>query len=224
VLDETVRYAGEEVACVIGEDEDVCGDALEKIAVEYDVFPFVLDPEQALRPDAPKVQPGGNLWRGKADIYERGNVEQALAEADVVFEDVFRTQSALHNCMETHGSVVLWQGDRVVIWDSTQHIFGVRAQFAQTFNLSLDKVRVIKNYMGGGFGSKNSMGRYTVLAGLGARLTGRPVKIVLDRLEENLTAGNRPASTQTLRLGAKKDGTLTAIALKAVSAAGAYVL
>ncbi len=224
VLDENLRYAGEEVACVIGDEEDACVDALEKIAVEYEVLPFVLDAEDALRPDAPRVQPGGNLWRGKPDVYERGNVEQGLKEADVVVEDVFRTQAALHNCMETHGSVVLWQGDRVTIWDSTQHIFGVRAQFAQLFNLPLDRVRVIKNYMGGGFGSKKSLGRYTVLAGLGSRLTGRPVKIILDRLEENLAAGNRPASTQIFRVGAKKDGTLTAISLKAFSAAGAYVL
>jgi CO/xanthine dehydrogenase Mo-binding subunit len=224
VLDEHVRYAGEEVACVIGDEEEVCIDALEKIAVEYDVLPFVLDPEQALLPDAPKVQPGGNLWRGTPDVYERGNVEQGLAEADVVVEDIFKTQTALHNCLETHGSVVLWQGDQVTIWDSTQHIFGVRAQFAQLFNLPLNKVRVIKNYMGGGFGSKNNLGRYTALAALGARLTARPVKIMLDRLEENLTAGNRPASIQVLRVGAKKDGTLTAIALRSVSAAGAYVL
>ncbi len=224
VLDENVRYAGEEVACVIGDEEEACVDALEKIAVEYEVLPFVLDPEQALLPDAPKVQPGGNLWRGTPDVYERGNVEQGLAEAEVVVEDIFKTQTALHNCLETHGSVVLWQGDHVTIWDSTQHIFGVRAQFAQLFNLPLDKVRVIKNYMGGGFGSKNSLGRYTALAALGARLTGRAVKIMLDRLEENLTAGNRPASIQILRVGAKKDGTLTAIALKSISAAGAYVL
>jgi CO/xanthine dehydrogenase Mo-binding subunit len=224
VLNENVRFAGEEVACVLADEEEICADGLEKISVEYEVFPFVLDPEEALRPESPKVQPGGNLWRGAPDKYERGNVEQGLAEADVVVEDVFRTQTALHNCLETHGSVVLWQGDRVTIWDSTQNIFGVRVQFAQIFNLPLDRVRVIKNYMGGGFGSKNSLGRYTALAALGAKLTGRPVKIMLDRLEENLTAGNRPGSVQALRVGAKKDGTLTAIALKAISAAGAYVL
>ncbi|HSR10418.1 MAG TPA: xanthine dehydrogenase family protein molybdopterin-binding subunit, partial [Thermodesulfobacteriota bacterium] len=224
VLDTTVRYAGEEVACVIGDEEEACQDALEKIAVEYEELPFVLTVEKALEAGAPEVQPGGNVWRGKPEVYERGGAEKAFSEAEVVIEDVFKTQTALHNCMETHGSVVLWQGDRVTIWDSTQNIFGVRRQFANLFRLDLNKVRVIKQFMGGGFGSKNSLGRYTAIAGLGSRRTGRPVKIMLDRLEENLCAGNRPASTQHLRIGAKKDGTLTAIRLKAYSAVGAYIM
>ena len=224
VLDQTLRYAGEEVACVIGEEEAVCVDALGKISVEYEVLPFVLTAEQALEPDAPKVQPKGNLWKGSPEVYQRGNVEQGFAEAERVVEETFHTQTALHNCLEPHGSVVFWQGDRVTIWDSTQNIFGVREQFAGLFQLPLDRVRVIKQFMGGGFGSKNSLGRYTALAALGSRLTGRAVKIILDRLEENLTAGNRPASTQVLRLGAKKDATLTAIFLKAFSAGGAYIL
>ena len=139
-------------------------------------------------------------------------------------EGTFRTQTALHNSMEVHGSVARWDGDQLVIWDSTQNIFGVRAQAAQLLKLPLHRVRVIKQFMGGGFGSKNSMGKYTILAALGAKLTGRPVKILLDREEENLAAGNRPASVQYLKLGAKRDGRLTALSLKAVCAAGAYVL
>ncbi len=224
VLDETLRYVGEEVACVLGEEEAACVDALGKISVEYEVLPFVLTAEQALEPDAPRVQPKGNLWKGAPEVYQRGDVEKGFAEADTVVEETFRTQTALHNCLEPHGSVVFWQGDRVTVWDSTQNIFGVREQFAGLFQLPLDRVRVIKQFMGGGFGSKNSLARHTALAGLGSRLTGLPVKIILDRLEENLTAGNRPASTQSLRLGAKKDGTLTAIYLKAFSAGGAYIL
>ena len=224
LFDETVRYAGDEVACVIADDEEICTDALESISVEYERLPFVLDPEEALRPEAPKVQPGGNLFRGAPDVYERGNVRLGLSEADVIVEDTFRTQSALHNCLETHGSVARWQDDLLTIWDSTQHIFGVRAAVAAILGLPLHKVQVIKKYMGGGFGSKNGIGKYTLLAALGARMTGRPVRIMLDRREENLAAGNRTPCIQHFKIGAKGDGTLTAIDLRIISGAGAYVL
>ncbi len=223
VFDEILRYVGDEVACVVAEDEEICADALELIGVEYETFPFVLDPEEALQPDAPAVQSGGNLWKGNPDRYERGNLDRGFAEADVIVEDAFQTQTALHNCLETHGSVALWEGEQLIIWDSTQHIFGVRAQVAGMLNMPLDRVRVIKKFMGGGFGSKNNAGKYTVLAALAARMAGRPVKIMLDRHEENLAAGNRGRTNQYLKIGAKRDGTLTALQLRVSVAVGAYV-
>jgi CO/xanthine dehydrogenase Mo-binding subunit len=224
VFDETVRYVGDEVACVIAEDEEVCEDALKLIEVDYQIMPFVIDAEEALKPGAPKVQPEGNLFMGTPDTYERGSIQLGFQAADIIVEDRFVTQTALHNCLETHGSVALWQGDHLIIWDSTQHIFGVRAEVARMLNMPLDKVRVVKKFMGGGFGSKNRAGKYTVLAALGAKMTGRPVKVMLDRHEENLTAGNRPSSTQYLKVGAKQDGMLTAIGLKIISGAGAYTV
>jgi xanthine dehydrogenase YagR molybdenum-binding subunit len=224
VFDETVRYVGDEVACVLGEDEEVCEDALKLIEVDYQIMPFVIDAEEALKPGAPKVQPEGNLFMGTPDAYERGSIQLGFEAADIIVEDRFVTQTALHNCLETHGSVAFWEGDHLIIWDSTQHIFGVRAEVARMLDMPLDKVRVIKKFMGGGFGSKNRAGKYTVLAALGAKMTGRPVKMMLDRHEENLAAGNRPSSTQYLKVGAKQDGMLTAIDLKIISGAGAYTV
>lgn len=224
IFDETVRYVGDEIACVIADDEEICEDGLERIEVDYEVLPFVIDPEEALKPEAPKVQPEGNLFRGAPDIYERGSIEEGFGETDIIVEDFFKTQTTLHNAMEPHGSVAFWKDDRLVIWDSTQHIFGVRETIAELLRLPLDKVRVIKKYMGGGFGSKNRVGKYTFLAALSSRMTGRPVKIMLDRHEENLATGNRPSSTQYLKIGAKKDGTLTAIHLRVISGAGAYTV
>jgi CO/xanthine dehydrogenase Mo-binding subunit len=224
LFDEIVRYVGDEVACVIADTEEIAQDALELIEVEYEPLPFVLDPEEALQPNAPKVHPSGNLLNGEPEVYERGDLKEGFAHADVIVERTFRTQCALHNCMEPHGSVALWEGDTLTVWDSTQHIFGVREGLARLLGLPLHKVRVIKKYMGGGFGSKNNLGKYTVIAALGAKMTGRPVKIILDRHEENLAAGNRPSSVQRLKIGAKRDGTLTALELKAIVAAGAYCL
>jgi xanthine dehydrogenase YagR molybdenum-binding subunit len=224
LFDEIVRYVGDEVACVIADTEEIAQDALDLIEVECEPLPFVLDPEEALQPNAPKVHPSGNLLNGEPEVYERGNLKEGFAHADVIVERTFRTQCALHNCMEPHGSVALWEGDSLTVWDSTQHIFGVREGLARLLGLPLHKVRVIKKYMGGGFGSKNNLGKYTVIAALGAKMTGRPVKIILDRHEENLAAGNRPSSVQHLKIGAKRDGTLTALELKAIIAAGAYCL
>jgi CO/xanthine dehydrogenase Mo-binding subunit len=224
LLGETVRFAGEEIACVIAEDKDQAEDALEEISVEYEQLPFVLDPEEALQPGAPQIHASGNLIHGAPDVYDRGNLIRGFEEAEVIIEDVFRTSAVLHNCMESHGSVALWEGDRLTLWDSTQHIFGIRAQVAQLLNLPLNKVRVIKQYMGGGFGSKNNVGRYSLLAAVGSRMTGRPVKIILDRHEENLSTGNRPPGVQYLKIGARRNGALTAVHLRAYVTAGAYIL
>ncbi len=222
IFDTTFRYAGEEVACVIADDEEICEDALELIEVEYELLPFVVDPVKALEPDAPKVHESGNLLNGAPDVYERGDVKQGFQEADVVVEGTFKTQSALHNCMETHGSVAYWEGDSLTIWDSTQHIFGVRDQVARALGLPRNHVRVIKQYMGGGFGSKNSAGKYTVIAALAAKMMSHPVRLMLDRFEENLATGNRPSTVQELKIGAKRDGTLTAIYHKSILNVGAY--
>lgn len=222
LFDPTLRYAGEEVALVVADEEEICYDALELIEVEYEPLPFVVDPEKALEPDAPKVHESGNLLNGAPEVYERGDLQEGFQEAEVVVEGTFRTQSVLHNCLETHGSVAHWEGGTLVIWDSTQHIYGVRAQVAQALGLPLHRVRVIKQYMGGGFGSKNQAGKYTVMAAIAAQRTGRPVQVVLDRWEENLATGNRPSTVQTLKLGATRDGRLTAIYHRSLLNVGAY--
>ncbi len=222
LFDTTLRYAGDEVACVIGDSEAVCEDALPLIDVEYERYPHVLDPERALAPDAPRVQASGNLLGGEPEVHGRGDTEAGFAQADEVVELTLRTQTALHNSMETHGSVAQWEGDTLTVWDSTQNVHGVRDALAKALDLPSHKVRVLKHYMGGGFGSKNNLGKQTVLAALAARQLGRPVKILLDRREENLATGNRPASVQRLKIGAQRDGTLTAIEHDSIVNVGAY--
>jgi CO/xanthine dehydrogenase Mo-binding subunit len=222
LFDSNLRYAGEEVACVVADNEAICSDALHAIKVEYEQLPFVLDAVKAVADTASKTRKSGSLLEGQPEIYERGDIKRGFSEAELIVEGRFHTQTALHNCMETHGSVASWEGENLTIWDSTQNIFGVRDEVAEALGLSQHRVRVIKQYMGGGFGSKNETGKYTIMAALAARKTGRPVKILLDRREENLAAGNRPASVQVMKIGARRDGTLTAIYHKAIVAIGAY--
>jgi xanthine dehydrogenase YagR molybdenum-binding subunit len=224
LLEPTVRYAGDEVAFVVADDEDIAEDALELIDVEFEELPFVIDPEEATQPNAPYIYPNGNLLNGKPEEYLRGDIEQGFLDAEVAIEARFTTQAALHNSLETHGSVCAWEGDSLSVWDSTQHIYGVRAGVAQALGLPLHKVRVIKKYMGGGFGSKNGAGKYTLLAALAAKKLSRPVKAMLTRKEENLAAGNRNNTIQYIKLGAKRDGAMTAVSLRSYAGIGAYSL
>jgi CO/xanthine dehydrogenase Mo-binding subunit len=222
LFDPHVRYQGDEVACVAAETATIAEQAIKLIEVEYEELPFVIDAEKAMQPDAPKIIDGGNISGGKPSIYERGDIEKGFAEADEIVEDTFTTQIAVHNPTEPHCSVVNWDGDRLTVWDSTQSIFGVRDEVANSLNLPASHVRVIKKYMGGGFGSKLDTGKYTVMAALLARQIGRPVKIALDRKEMNLAVGNRPDSIQKLKVGAKKDGTLTAMSHYSIGSVGGY--
>src|SRR5581483_9047402 len=111
-------------------------------------------------------------------------------EADAVVEATFRTHTVLHNSLETHQSVCRWVGETLEVYTSTQYVWGVRDEVAEAFGLPADRVRVVCEYMGGGFGAKNSAGDYTLIAAELARRTGRPVRCALTRHEENVAAGN----------------------------------
>jgi xanthine dehydrogenase YagR molybdenum-binding subunit len=213
-LDELTRepaYPGAPVAAVAADTFAQAKAAVARIHVEWDVLQPLLDPDEAVRIGSFVEDP---------ETYERGDVERGLAEADVVVEAEYRTQTVLHNALETHQSICQWEGDALTVYTSTQFIWGVRAQVAERLGLPPDKVRVVCTYMGGGFGAKNDAGHYTFIAAELARRTGRPVRCALTRREENLASGNRHATIQRLTAGARADGTLTALAGEFVMAVG----
>jgi CO/xanthine dehydrogenase Mo-binding subunit len=221
LFDPHCRHEGEEVAAIAADTLEQARAAARAVVAEYDELPFVIDPEAALAPDAPKVHDYGNLL-GKPSHVARGDVATGFAAADIVRERTYRTPCEIHTPMEVHGSVAKWDGDRLTIWDSTQGVFAVRSDVAEALGLPLSKVRVVGPYMGGGFGSKLSAGKYTIIAALLARRTGRPVKLFLTREESFLCVGNRPANRLTLKAGVRRDGTLTALQLTGLGTAGAY--
>ena len=210
-LTNEIGYQGQAVAAVAAETLAEARAALDLIHVEWEELEPLLDPEEAVRRDA--------LIGDRAA--ERGNVERGFAEADVVVEAEYRTQTVLHNSMETHVAVCEWEArDRLTVYISTQFVWGVREDVAEHYGLPPDHVRVVCRFMGGGFGSKNGPDDYTFVAADLARETGRPVKCMLTRREENLAAGNRNATIQRLRAGARADGTLTALAGEFVNSTG----
>jgi CO/xanthine dehydrogenase Mo-binding subunit len=202
VLTDTPRYHGAPVAAVAAETFASAQAALELLGAEWQVEDPLLDPDEAVTRES---------FVGDVRRDSRGDVEKGFAEADVVVEGEYRTQSVLHNALETHQSVCLWEGDSVTVYTSTQWIWGVRDEVADHFGLPKDKVRVVCEYMGGGFGAKGDAGEYTFLAAELARRTGRPVKCALTRREENIDSGNRNPTIQRLKIGARADGTLTAM-------------
>ncbi|HET7568698.1 MAG TPA: xanthine dehydrogenase family protein molybdopterin-binding subunit [Gaiellaceae bacterium] len=210
-LDAEAGYAGAPVAAVAADTFAQARRALAAIEVEWEVLEAVLDPEDAVA--------RGQLV-GEERRYERGDFERALAEADVVVEGTYRTQTVLHNSMETHQAVCEWIGDRLDVHISTQYVWGVRRGVADALGIPQDKVRVVCEYMGGGFGSKNDAGEYTLVAAELARRTGRPVRCALTRREENTAAGNRNATIQRLTVGARADGTIVALGGEFVNAVG----
>jgi xanthine dehydrogenase YagR molybdenum-binding subunit len=221
LFDPHCRYEGEEVAAVAADTEAQAHDAARAVVVEYEELPFVIDPVAAVKPGAPEVLGPGNL-AGPPDIYNRGDVKQGLAEADAVLEQEFTTSCQMHAPMEVHCSVAQWEGNHLTVWDTTQGVFDIQHSIAQSLNLPQSSVRVISHFMGGGFGSKLELGKYTVIAALFARRTGKPVKAALSREETFLCVGNRPANRIRVKAGVKKDGTLTALDATLTGVAGAY--
>ncbi len=221
LFDPHCRHEGEEVAAVVAETPGQAYDAARAVKVEYENLPFVVDYDAALAPGAPAVHEGGNR-PGPPSVYERGNTASGFASADVVLEHTYSTPTQMHTTMEVHGSVAQWDGDHLTVWDSSQGVFTRRGELARAFKLPLSSVRVISHFMGGGFGSKLELGKYTAVAAIFARMTGRPVKCCLTREETFLCAGNRPPNTITLKAGVKKDGALTALEARLRGTVGAY--
>lgn len=240
-----VIFAGQDVAAVAAERPSQAKAALASIVVEYEPQPFVVDTRMAMRDSAPQVhsatveekrtgadEPGaekasgnlsGNVRPGRSQ--KRGDAKRALAKAAVQFEATYETQCHTHSALETHGLMVRWdKQNEATVWCSTQSIFSVRDEFAEIFKIEPSKVRVITEFMGGGFGAKfgaNAPGSAIAkIAGELAREAGKPVKLMLDRVEEQLCTGNRPDSIQTVKLGADPTGKLTAIHVQAYGTAG----
>jgi len=221
LFDPHCLHEGEAVAAVAAETPYQAWDALRAIEVEYEVLPFVSDERRALEAETPVVHEGGNRVSPE-QTYERGEPDRGWSEAEVVVEQSFRTEAELHTPMELHGCVARWERDRLTLWESTQGVYRIQTYVALLLGLPLAKVRVIGHYMGGGFGSKLQAGKYTVIAALLARKAARPVKLFLSREETFLAVGNRPPSNVEMKIGARKDGTLTALELSGLGTGGAY--
>ena len=156
-------------------------------------------------------------------MVERGHVAEALTRAARVFEGTFRTQIHAPVGMETRAALAEWQGAALTVWKTSRAVHANdRQTLAHVLGIAPAQVRVVCTSMGGGFGNKDES-RLAVLVALLARQAGRPVRLEYSRAEEFIAGRNRQSSLTHLRLGVEQDGTPTAIAMRSVMNAGAYV-
>lgn len=231
-LDNKVRFVGDRVAFVAAESEAIAEQALKLIEVTYTPLPALLDPRQAMLPDAPRVHdeteyvnfadsdPSRNLAaKIRIDI---GDVERGFAEADYIFEGEYQVPKVQQAHIEPHVALTYWdEDDRLVIRTSTQVPFHVRRQLAPVLGLPVKRIRVIKPRIGGGFGGKQEVLIEDVAAHL-TIATGRPVLYEYSREEEFIAARSRHPMLIRMKTGVKKDGTITANEMRVLSDTGAY--
>src|SRR5579872_6224127 len=241
-----VRYAGEPVAVVVAETEAAAQDGLERLAasVEYDALPALVDPVAAASPDAPLVQPdlagksseallhaalktedeGAQAPSNVASRvrFSRGDVERGFRDAAAVVSRRFRTSVVHIAYIEPHASVAEYDayGRRLTVWTATQGLFYARENIAAVLGLPEPSVRVVPMAVGGGFGAKIVL--LESLAGALAMVLGRPVRLTLTRMDEFRTGTPAPQSVLDVKLGARRDGTLTALQARLLFDAGAF--
>lgn len=231
-LDKKVRFVGDRVAFVAAETPEIAEQALALIEVEYEILPAIIDSRQAMSPDAIKIHdepeyvnfadsnPDKNL---AAEIrIDIGDVNKGFAEADEIFEAEYEVPKVQQVSIEPHVCVTYWdEDDRLVIRTSTQVPFHARRMLAPVLDLPVKRIRVIKPRIGGGFGGKQEVLMEDVAAHL-TIATKRPVIYEYTREEEFIAARSRHPMRVRLKTGVKKDGTITANAMYALSDTGAY--
>lgn len=196
-----LQWEGQEIAAVAATSEPVARDACRRIKIEYEILPHFVD-EADLTKAGNRAKPAGEVTTG--------DPEKAFQEADVTSEGQYGIPVITHCCLEAHGQTIEWKGDQVNYWPSTQNVSALGAELARSINVPVTQVHTDMQYMGGGFGSKFPADVWgTECAQLSKASGGRPVKLFLDRQQELLIAGNRPSVYGAIKVGAKKDGTLT---------------
>ncbi len=197
-----LQWQGAEVAAVAATTEEQARDAARKIKIEYEVLSHLVR-EDDLSKAGSRARAAGERIQGDPD--------DAFQHAEVISEGRYGIPVITHNCLETHGAMVQWQGDEVRIWPSTQNLSAAAQQLAPNLQVPLTNIKTHMDYIGGGFGSKLNLGVWpSVAARLSQKAGGAPVKFFLERSQDQQIAGNRPSAFGTIKVGGKKDGTVTA--------------
>jgi carbon-monoxide dehydrogenase large subunit len=220
---DAVKHVGEAVAVIVGTDRYAVVDAAESVVVEYDPLTPVVDPEAALEEGSALVHERFGTNRTHEWSVGGGDIEAALAEADVVVERRIPNHRMAGAAIEPRGVVADWRAGELTVWTSTQIPHLVRHFLAEELGLPEDEIRVIAPDVGGGFGSKlNHYAEETLLAFLARRL-GRPVKWIETRSENLAATTHGRGLLAYARMGAKRDGTLTGLDVRIIADLGAYL-
>jgi xanthine dehydrogenase YagR molybdenum-binding subunit len=204
--DAEVHYNGQPIAVVVATSLNEAKAAAAMLKFKYAAKPSNVSFEKRLDdarwPKNPGKEPAGN---------HRGDIEAGFAKSAAIVENTYSTPIQHHNPMEPHATIAWWEGEKLTVYDATQYITGDRMSLAKTLNVPLDYVHVINPVVGGGFGSKGSMWSHVPLCAIAAKVTGKPVKLVLEREQMFGPVGGRPSTINTIKLGASADGKLLAM-------------
>ncbi|HRK29575.1 MAG TPA: xanthine dehydrogenase family protein molybdopterin-binding subunit [Tepidisphaeraceae bacterium] len=205
--DDQIHHAGQHIAVVVATTLEQAKHAAAMLKVTYAAeTPVVSMDDPAAKVVSPPDFFGEKLQDG------RGDIEAAFADDNsVIFSATYTTPPGSHNPMEVSNTTAVWEEEKLTVYDSTQWLSGTAAVLAEAFGVPRTNVRVICPYVGGGFGCKGFIWPHTLLAAMAARLTGRPVKLVLSRAQQFTSCGHRPATRQVVSLAATKAGKLTGI-------------
>lgn len=232
ILEDTVRYVGDEVAIIAAIDEKTAVKAMKMIKVEYEVLNPIIDMEDAIDNEMLvhdedrhcNFDIGMERERNivSKHLYEKGNIEEELEKCDVVIEETYYTQAQAHAMMETYRAYnYLDHTGRLVVVSSTQIPFHVRRHLSRALNIPSSKIRVIKPRIGGGFGGKQTA-CVEIFSAIVTLKTGKPAKIIYDRKETFNCSTSRHAMKLDVKIGATKDGIIKVIDIDALSDTGAY--
>jgi 4-hydroxybenzoyl-CoA reductase subunit alpha len=222
-----VLYVGDEVAAVLAEDEETAERAAGLIDVEYETLPAVLDPFEAMEDGAPLLHPENPRFANNVNTrvdWHFGDVEEGFAEADHVREQRFVGNRTYQAPIEPHAALARWEhhGEKVTLWTSTQVPHYVRHMISRTLEIPQGNIRVIKPPVGGGFGAKAETTPLDFLSVMFSRMTGRPVMMKYTREEMFRHFRGRHKQYVDLKIGVKRDGSITAVRSKVVLDGGAY--
>jgi 4-hydroxybenzoyl-CoA reductase subunit alpha len=224
---ERVRYVGDEVAAVAALDEETAERALDLIDVEYEALPAVFDPAAAVQPGAPLIHPEKPRYANNINTrveWDFGDVEQGFAAADHVREQRFVGNRPYQNPIEPHAAIARWEhhGDRLTLWSSTQTPHYLQHMISRVFDIPMGNIRVIRPAVGGGFGGKAETTPLEFCSVIRARMTGRPVMMQYSREEMYYHFRGRHKLYMDLKIGVKRDGTITAVQSQVYLDGGAY--
>jgi xanthine dehydrogenase YagR molybdenum-binding subunit len=204
--DKEVHYNGQPVTVVVAKSLNEAKAAALLLKIKYVSKPAQVSFKEragdARWPKNPGKEPPGN---------HRGDVQAGFQKSSVTIEQTYITPIHHHNPMEPHATIAWWEAERLNVYDSTQYISGVKVALAKTLDIPVDYVRVMCPLVGGGFGSKGSMWSHVPLCAMAAKVTGKPVKLVLDRAQMFGPVGGRPSTINKIKLGASADGKLLAM-------------
>ncbi len=218
------RYVGEEVAAVAAIDPDIAEEALDLIEVDWEQLPAVFDAEEAMKEGAPRIHDDKPRNIALTIDVERGDIEQAFKDSDVIVEDTFESTPQWHCAIETIGSVAEYAASgKYTIYMNTQTLFNARYRIAAALGVRETDVRIIQPAVGGGFGGKSCDDNNAVVAAILAKKARKPVKIINTR-EEEFLAGCRPRVNMKIwvKMGLKKNGLIRAKQIRVIADNGAY--